>query len=124
MPHHDLVTQIDDAIRAHTALRRTLEIAVGIGKAHESTATIGDDHRCTFGRWLHGPHLDAAVKAGKPYEVVNRLHHEFHREAQRVATEAAMGHAEEAERLLHADFTAKSDVLLRALNKWRGEASR
>ncbi|MCB1356288.1 MAG: CZB domain-containing protein [Maritimibacter sp.] len=124
MTTHDLEAQIDDAIRAHTAVRRTLEIAIGIGHAHASTDTVGDDHRCAFGRWLHGPLLGPEVKAGRPFEVVNRLHGEFHREAQRVATEAAAGHREEAERLLHTDFAAKSDVLLRALHKWRGEASR
>lgn len=56
--------------------------------------------------------------------MTTRPHAEFHREAARVAELVATGNGEAGSPLLKTDFAAKSDILMRALVKWKGEVER
>ena len=75
------------------------------------------DNLCEFGRWLYGPSLDLATRSGIPYNVVRRLHAEFHDCAGRVLALALEGKATEAAALLEGEYTARSDKLVVALTK-------
>lgn len=121
MEKEDLISQIDEAITAHDAMKRTLIFAINLNELNRSPEDIGNDHKCPFGHWLHGHSLDHEVKTHKPYQVVNRLHAEFHQVAAQVARLAQQGRKEEAFGLLDGEFAERSDTLKRALNKWRGE---
>ncbi len=85
---------------------------------------IGCDEKCAFGKWLHGPEIDAATRNSKPYQVTRRLHAEFHKAAHEIAVLAVEGKKGEAFRLIDRDYRVISEKLLRALNKWRGELRR
>ena len=61
------------------------------------------------------------IKEGKPYQVVRRLHAEFHQTAANVLRYAVTSRREEAERIFTSEFAEKSDKLVRALAKWKGE---
>lgn len=124
MSNQELAAQLTDALTAHHATRRVLEIAIGIGQPHKSTDEIGNHAKCALGRFLQSSQLDAATKSGKPFAVVSRLHAEFHHSAGQVAGLAEQGQKDAAMAALHGDFAAKSDILIRALEKWKAEALR
>lgn len=121
MQAHDLVGQIDAALKAHGEWRLKLTSAIRTGTCAVSPDDLSCDDKCAFGKWLYGPDFDAATKAGKPYQVTRRLHAEFHDVAGRVARLADSNRPGEAYQLLDTEYTARSETLERALNKWRGE---
>lgn len=121
MKNRDLVYAIDDAMVAHNAMRRTLIFAINLNNQEKTPEEIGSDDHCAFGHWLHGHSLDAETKTHKPFQVVDRLHREFHRTAGEVATLARDGQRDEALALIDGEYAERSDTLMRALKKWRGE---
>jgi len=121
MDQAELVRQIDDALAAHNAMKRTLIFAINLNELDKSPAELGRDDHCAFGRWLLGHSIDAEMKTHKPYQVIKRLHAEFHQTAEQVARLATAGRRDEAFALLDGDYRKKSDTLSRALNKWRAE---
>ena len=116
-----LKNEIQSAVAAHGAWKLKLTTTINRGHSETPLEDIGCDNKCAFGKWLYGPEIDDATKAGKPYQVTKRLHAEFHRAAHEVAALALAGQKSEAFRLMDGDYRAKSDKLQRALNKWRGE---
>ena len=61
------------------------------------------------------------VRSGKPYQVIKRLHAEFHECASRVLTLALEKRNDDAIALLDGEYRERSDKLIRALNKWQRE---
>jgi hypothetical protein len=116
-----MAEEIKKAMGAHGAWKLRLKTAVAVGRSDLSPATVRCDDLCEFGKWIYSPSIDAATKQGMPYKVVRRLHGEFHECASRVLTCALAGKKQEANSLLDGEFTERSDKLLRALTKWRGE---
>jgi len=121
MRNPDMIKEIDEAITAHSAMRRTLIFGVDLANQTRTPEQLADDHRCAFGYWLHGHAIDATTKAGRPYRVIDRLHQEFHRTAGRVAMLARDGQRDEALALINGEYSQRSDTLMRALSKWRAE---
>lgn len=120
---HGMREAIRDALGAHGAWKLRLKTAVMTGRGDITAAHAACDDRCAFGRWLYGPDLGEGMKTSKPYQVVRRLHAEFHQSAGAVLAAAERGDSTRAEELLGEDFDRRSEVLKRALMKWLGELS-
>ncbi len=119
MSDQRLIREIGDAIAAHTVWKKRLVTAIDSGKVRYSPIVAGSDRECAFGKWLHGPRLDDETRASRPYAVVHRLHRAFHRTAGKILIQVEQGQIKEAQLALHGEFEAQSDLLLRALQKWR-----
>ena len=61
------------------------------------------------------------TRAGKPYQVVRRLHAEFHQSAADVLRLALAARKADADAMFQGTFAERSDKLVRALTKWKGE---
>lgn len=118
-----IIKEINEAIGAHGAWKLRLRTAISMGKSDVEPATVGCDDRCVFGRWLYGPSISAATKVGKPYQVVRRLHAEFHQSAATVLVNAVAGRKDQAGQILEGEFKERSEKLVRALNLWKSELS-
>lgn len=115
------VERLNDAIGAHGAWKLKLRVAMSTGTSEINPDKACRDDKCPFGRWIHGDEIDAMTKEGKPYQVVRRLHAEFHQSAANVLRHAISARRDEAERIFTGEFAERADKLVRALAKWKGE---
>ena len=122
MPNQAMIAEITNAIGAHGMWKMRLRTAITTGRGEVTSATACCDDQCPFGKWLYGPSLNADLRQGMPYQVVRRLHAEFHRSAGSVLAYVERGNASLAQGTLEGDFTERSEKLVRALTKWKGEA--
>lgn len=122
MDAQELERGIRDAIGAHGAWKMKLTTAIKYGHSDKDPDQVRDCTACDFGKWMDGPAFDAHVKGGKPYQVVSRLHKEFHEAAANVLQHAVGGDKDGAEKLMESEFKQRSETLKRALMKWDGEA--
>lgn len=113
--------QIKKAMAAHGKWKLRLRTAVGRGSSEFKPENVRPDNLCEFGQWLHGSDIDATTKQGVPYQVILRLHREFHETAAKVLTMVEAGRKDEAEALLNGEYFERSDKLIRALAKWDRE---
>lgn len=116
-----LIHEIDAAIAAHATWKLRLKTAISTGRVEQNVDTVRRCDQCAFGEWLKGPTLSDEVRAGKPFEVVYRLHADFHRIAADVLAAVAAGKPSAAQEILDGPFSDKSRILVVALNKWRNE---
>lgn len=123
MANPGLIDEITKAIGAHGAWKRKLRTAISLGKSDDDPRTVCRDDQCPFGKWIHGPTIDQGTRAGVPYQVVKRLHREFHESAGKVLTMVLASRKADAEAHYASDFAPRSEKLVRALTKWRGEVS-
>jgi len=123
MPNNNLIKQINDAIGAHGSWKIKLRTAINKGHSTQNAADVRCDDKCAFGKWLHGPEIDAQTRTSIPYSVIKRLHAEFHVCAADVLKQATSGNVSGATELLEGEFSAKSEKLVRGLRKWKGEAA-
>lgn len=123
MAEKNLINQINDAIGAHGSWKIKLRTAINKGHSTQSVADVRCDDKCAFGKWLHGNEIDAQTRSGVPYNVIKRLHAEFHICAADVLNKATSGDTSGATDLLEGDFSAKSEKLVRGLRKWKNEAA-
>ncbi len=123
MSNKTLIDQINNAIGAHGSWKIKLRTAVNKGHSTHNVDEVRCDDKCAFGKWLHGSNIDGPTRAGAPYNVIKRLHAEFHICAADVLSKATNGDTPGAAQLLEGDFAAKSEKLVRGLRKWKGEAA-
>lgn len=109
------------AIGAHGKWKFNLKMAIASGKSDFTVQKVSCDDQCDFGKWLYSDAIDAQTKQGKPYEVVKRLHAEFHTCAANVLRLALNKQGQHASSLLDGEFQDRSNILVKALNKWKGE---
>lgn len=121
MDNDRLNREIGDAITAHLVWKQRLVTAIERGDPRHSPIAAGSDRHCAFGQWLHGPTLAPEIQASRPYAVVRRLHTAFHRSAGLILSLVEQGQIKQAQLTLHREFSAQSDLLIRALQKWRRE---
>lgn len=121
MCNHDVSEQVRAAIGAHGAWKLKLKAAITTGHFPTDPAKVSCDDQCEFGRWLYSANLDEHTRGGKPYQVVKRLHSEFHDCAGRVLALAISGRSAQASALFETEYDQRSSTLVRALTKWRGE---
>ena len=124
MRTQNMIKEINDAIGAHGMWKMRLRTAIssGAGDVHSSTARCDD--KCAFGKWLYGPTLDADTRAGKTYQVIRRLHAEFHQLAGDVLANVEKGNQNGAEQIFTGPYVEKSERLVLGLTKWKGELLR
>jgi len=115
------IKEINDAIGAHGAWKLKLRTAISVGGSDIEPVTVRCDDRCAFGRWLYGPTIDGHTKSGTPYQVIQRLHAEFHQTAATVLERALAGQKLQATEILDGQFKERSEKLVRALIKWKDE---
>lgn len=115
------IKEINDAVGAHGAWKLKLRTAISVGHSDVEPATVRCDDQCAFGRWLYGSTIGSRTRAGKPYQVIRRLHAEFHQTAATVLEDALAGRRQQATELLEGEFRDRSETLVRALTKWKGE---
>ena len=117
----NLSSEITNAIGAHGTWKLRLKTAIASGAADLSASKASSDCECAFGKWLHGPDIDMQTRSGMPYRVVLRLHREFHHAAGQVVAAVERGNRQLAQNLMDGEFTPRSEKLVRALTKWKGE---
>lgn len=123
MPNQTILQEIKKAVGAHAAWKLKLTTAVSTGKTKLDPATVKCDDQCDFGKWLYGPTIDNDLKSGMPYKVITRLHAEFHVCASKILEQVIQGDATAASVQLEGEYTERTDKLMRALKKWKGELS-
>lgn len=116
-----IAQEVTNAIGAHGAWKMKLRVAINTGSSDADPAIVCRDDCCPLGQWLHGPSLDATIRGGMPYQVVRRLHAEFHQSAGKVLELAMNNRKAEADTHYETDFLPRSEKLVRALTKWKGE---
>ncbi|MCB1438517.1 MAG: CZB domain-containing protein [Nitratireductor sp.] len=121
MSNGKIIDAIHDAMRAHGIWKMRLITAIETQRHNHVVADVRCDHKCEFGHWLHGPDIDAAMKNGKPYQVIRRLHAEFHDCAADALECVQSGEIEKAKTILDGEFRFRSEKLVMALNKWKRE---
>jgi hypothetical protein len=121
MSNGEMIEQINNAIGAHGAWKLKLRIAMTTGQSEIDPDRACVDNKCQFGRWLYGDSIDSSTRQGMPYQVVRRLHAEFHKSASDVLRHAISARPEQAKQVLETEFTERSEKLVRALTKWKGE---
>lgn len=123
MANENLINQINNAIGAHGSWKIKLRTAVNKGKSIHSIEVVGCDDKCAFGKWIHGSEIDSPTRSSAAYNVIKRLHAEFHICAADVLKMATTGNTTGASELLDGDFAARSEKLVRGLRKWKDEAA-
>ncbi|CRL15230.1 CZB domain-containing protein [Phaeobacter italicus] len=121
MAHERTLDEIQKAIRAHGMWKLRLKTAISSGSSDATPEVVGCDHLCEFGKWLYDDTMPTEILNGKPYQVVKRLHAEFHQTAGEVLKNALDGNASKSKELLDGGFAEKSDKLVRALTLWKTE---
>lgn len=116
-----LEDQISAAIGAHGLWKGRLRTAIDSGSTDLTAAEIQDDHQCSFGKWLHGPELNAQDKTSRHYKTCVDLHRRFHSAAAAVLSLALQGKKQEASEALDGNggFKRLSTELTRALMEWK-----
>lgn len=117
----DTIQEINEAIGTHGKWKLRLKTAISRGSSDITPDKVRRDNLCDFGTWLYGSKITPEIKAGKPYKVVKRLHGEFHVLAASVMQKAVDGQGTAAEQLLDGEFKDKSQILVKALTKWKRE---
>lgn len=115
------VEEIKAGIGAHGAWKMKLKTAITTGRTELKPDVVRCDDQCALGKWLHGSSIDTQTRLGMPYKVNKRVHAEFHECAARVVEFILNGERDKATTLLEGEFTERSEKVVRALNKWRGE---
>lgn len=123
MSNENLVNQINSAIGAHGSWKIKLRTAVNKGKSDHTVDDVRCDDKCAFGKWLHGTEIDGPTRNSAPFNVIKRLHAEFHICAADVLKMATSGNTDGAADLLDGEFSAKSLKLVLGLRKWKSEAA-
>ncbi|MGB0661455.1 MAG: CZB domain-containing protein [Mangrovicoccus sp.] len=123
MDPKDIRRKIREAVKEHDAWKEKFASTVETDPQSLKSATIARDDCCGFGRFLHQTDFPDWVVDRKPYEVITRLHKDFHAQAAQAAELAQSGRLAEARRLIAGPCEAASDKLRRALRKWDGELS-
>lgn len=105
----------DTEIQTHSDWKTKFR-AVIRARGRFDAATVGDDHRCPLGQWLHG---EAQAKYGDlaSYRDCVSAHAGFHREAGRVAGLINAHDYTSAEQALAADslYEQASEAVVRAI---------
>ena len=121
MGNEDFQTSIQAAIAAHGQWKLRLKQAIAIGKIDANPEDVAVDNKCEFGKWLYGPGITPEIKETKPYEVVKRLHAEFHICASKILRHTEAGEMDAAMELMQGEYAERTQKLMLVLTKWKME---
>jgi hypothetical protein len=123
----EVLGSLDKAIAAHATWKRRLKTAAETGQSEVTPQTAAVDHQCDFGKWLQGAgaKLSAAEK-GSDFELVRKLHADFHRCAGNTLDKALKRDQAGYERdmTLNGSFTGASAKLTEAMMAWKKRLSK
>jgi hypothetical protein len=98
-PDTGVAGQITKAVGAHGQWKARLGAAIASGTSEFDAATVRQDDKCDFGKWLYQS-IGQRDRATAHYTKVKQLHAQFHTEAARVLSLAVGGKKAEAERAM------------------------
>lgn len=119
--HDDMIENIKMAVGAHGGWLVQLNTAIATGTSKKTGDEAACHKSCAFGTWLESTGIKANYAATDPYKVIYRLHREFHAAAGDVTDLVLAGHLQEAKALLDGELTARSQKLVRGMQKWMQE---
>jgi hypothetical protein len=121
-----LLDEITRAIGAHGLWKGRLAAGIGTGGQDLDPAIVGRDDACDFGRFLAGPAMPAAEKAGAHYQKVRAAHAAFHRCACTVVLDVRAGRVAKAQAALAPGgaFSAASVDVTQAMMAWQATLRR
>lgn len=113
--------EIELAIQAHKQWKDHLREAIATGLCDTPIETIRADCHCKFGVWLHSDALSPDEKASPRYQIVKRLHSEFHKSAAKVIELAQQGNTKDAETMMEngGEYVSISRKLIMAMQDWK-----
>lgn len=113
--------EIESAIQAHHRWKDRLKEAIATGQCETPIETIRADCHCQFGIWLHSEAFSSNEKASPRYQIVKRLHSEFHKSAAKVVELAQQGNTTAAERMMEngGEYLTISKKLISAMEDWK-----
>jgi methyl-accepting chemotaxis protein len=119
----ELDEQIQAAIGAHGLWKSVLKASIASGTSEMPADVVRDDHHCSFGKWLHGPEIDAQAKKSSHYRKCTELHRRFHIAAAEIVSLAIAGKKQDASNALGEgqDFAKVSHELTRELMAWKSD---
>ncbi len=87
-----VLTAIDKAVSAHAQWKNRLRIAAETRQSDITPDHACKDNLCQFGKWLYGDALGISrAEKGADYEVIRRMHAEFHVQAAETLKKALAG---------------------------------
>ncbi len=124
--------EIDAAILAHLTWIKKIKTTVALSarttnsvvldqKKHiEMIENVQSDENCKFGIWLHKI-VTPELKCVSYFDVIQKLHQQFHQEAAEIITLSLNGKSKKAQKLLtdQASFTLCSSSLIEKLEEWK-----
>jgi methyl-accepting chemotaxis protein len=118
----ELATALDKAIAAHGMWKRRLKSAMNSGQSDVTPQVVAADNNCEFGKWLYGNgvRLSPAEK-GTDFEMVKKLHADFHRCASDTLGKALKGDRQgcDCDMGLSGRFSDASAKLTGAMMSWK-----
>jgi methyl-accepting chemotaxis protein len=89
--------------------KRLLALLDGTSQETLDPVAIGVDNKCALGKWIYGDGQSFSDAAS--YETVRTMHADFHRMAAEVVSLHHAGKKDEAEALLHHEYSKHSEKL-------------
>lgn len=112
---------ITNGISAHGQWKQRLSEAIKTGKSEWTPATVKQDNQCEFGKWLYS--CGADEKSNAHYDIIKKMHAEFHQCAGGILEKALSGNTSDAEAEIGAgsDYRKISAGLTAEMMKWKAE---
>jgi len=113
--------EIAKAIRSHERWKEKLSASIENGTVSADAFDVGNDSICDFGRWLYGSTIPNDARYDSKYTIVQSLHVEFHKCAEKVVYLLSEGRKAEAGVLMSSDgeYTKVSEQLMATMVAWK-----
>jgi methyl-accepting chemotaxis protein len=115
------ITEIDNALTAHGLWKKRLNDAIATGQSEFIPAIVKTDNACAFGTWLYS--LNPSETKGVDFEIIKKLHANFHKTAGSILELAISGKKEQAKAgmSLGSEFHMLSNSLEKKLRDWKNK---
>jgi len=116
----DIKSEITQAVAAHGQWKSKLRLAIDTGQSEPTPERVKQDCNCGFGKWLYNG-IDDANKASDDYQLIKRLHADFHKEAGAILEMGLNGDKGNANAKMSIDspFSKISADLTKAMMAWK-----
>ncbi len=121
VPQSSMIEEISRAIYAHGTWKQKLRTAITSGDRDLIVEMARGHNSCELGRLLDSPDIPEQMRASMSYQIVYRLHSEFHACASNVLAQAQINPGKAADTLLGGECSDRSQVLIAALTRWKTE---
>ncbi len=111
---------IREAILSHIRWKERIEHSIRHAKHDIDIGEVGDCKACSFGNWLHSDHVPQKMRASQYYQIVCKMHSDFHLRASQLVSASKISSVEEFGKIfiiMH-EYTSLSDALVKTLEIW------